>query len=43
MPIWFLALYQNSYFAVCNEFNLLPQVLYAVTLLRTSGMYFKIG
>ena len=26
MPIWFFALSHNSYFAVCNKFNLLPQV-----------------
>ena len=27
MPIWFSTLYHNSYFAVCNQFNLLPQVV----------------
>ena len=37
----FYPLPQNSYFAVCNEFNLLPQVLYSVTMLRTFGMYLK--
>ena len=26
-PIWFFTFYHNSYFAVCNGFNLLPQVL----------------
>ena len=41
MPIWFFTLYHNSYFAVCNELNLLPQVLYSVTMLRTFGMYLK--
>ena len=30
MPIWFFTLYHNSYFAVCNGFNLNPQVLYSV-------------
>ena len=25
----------------CNGFNLLPQVLYSVTMLRTFGMYLK--
>ena len=34
-------LYHNSYFAVCNGFNLLLQVLYSVTMLRTFGMYLK--
>ena len=37
----FYPLPQNSYFAVCNEFNLLPQDLYSVTMLRTFGMYLK--
>ena len=41
MPIWFFTLYHNSYFAVCNELNLLPQVLYSVTMLRTFGMYLR--
>ena len=41
MPIWFYTLHHNSYFAVCNGFNLLPQVLYSVTMLRTFGMYLK--
>ena len=26
MPIWFFTLYHNCYFAVCNAFNLLPEV-----------------
>ena len=34
-------LYHNSYFAVCNGFNSLLQVLYSVTMLRTFGMYLK--
>ena len=34
-------LYHNSYFAVCNGFNSLPQVLYSVSMLRTFGMYLK--
>ena len=34
-------LYHNSYFAVCNGLNLLLQVLYSVTMLRTFGMYLK--
>ena len=33
--------YHNSSFAVCNGLNLLPQVLYSVTMLRTFGMYLK--
>ena len=37
----FFFLYHNSYFDVCNEFNLLPQVLYSVTMSRTFGMYLK--
>ena len=41
MPIWFFTLYHNSYFAVCNGINLLLQVLYSVTMLRTFGMYLK--
>ena len=39
--LFFLILYHNSYLAVCNVFNLLPQVLYSVTMLRTFGMYLK--
>ena len=39
--IWFFTLYHNSYFAVCKAFNLLPQVSYSVTMLRTFGMYLK--
>ena len=35
------SLYQNSYFAVCNGFNSLLQVLYSVTTLRTFGVYLK--
>ena len=34
-------LYHNSYFAVSSGFNLLPQVLYSVTMLRPLGMYLK--
>ena len=41
MPIWFFTLYHNSYFAVCNRFNLLPQVLHSVTMLRTFEMFLK--
>ena len=41
MPIWFFTLYHNSCFAGCNGFNLLLQVLYSVTMLRTFGMYLK--
>ena len=37
----FVTLNQNSYYAVCKEFNLLPQVLYLVTMLKTFGMYSK--
>ena len=33
--------YQNSCYAVWNEFNLLLQVLYSVTMLRTFGIYLK--
>ena len=42
MLIWFFTLYHNSYFAVCNEFNLLPQVLYSVTMLEGRDVL-KIG
>ena len=42
MLIWFFTLYHNSYFAVCNEFNLLPQVLYSVTMLEVRDVL-KIG
>ena len=41
MPVWFFTLYHNSYFAVCNGFSLLLQVLYSVTMLRTFEMYLK--
>ena len=33
--------HHNSYFAVCNQFNLLPQVLHSVSKLRTFGMRLK--
>ena len=42
MLIWFFTLYHDSYFAVCNEFNLLPQVLYSVTMLEVRDVL-KIG
>ena len=41
LPIWSFTLYHNFYFAVCNGFNSLLQVLYSVTMLRTFGMYLK--
>ena len=41
MLIYFVTPYQNSYYAVWNEFNLLLQVLFSVTMLRTFGMYLK--
>ena len=41
IPIWFFTLYHNSYLAVCNGFNLLPQGLYSVNMLRIFEMYVK--
>ena len=35
------AIHHNSYCDFCNEFNLLPQLLFSVTMLRTVGMYLK--
>ena len=42
MLIWFVTLYHNSYNAVCNEFNLLSQVLSSVSVLRTVRMSLKL-
>ena len=41
MLIWFAAIHHNSYCDFCNEFNLLPHLLFSVTMLRTVGMYLK--
>ena len=43
MLIWFVTLYNNSYNAVCNDqFNLLPQVLSSVSVLRTVRISLKL-
>ena len=41
MLSWFAAIRRNSYCDICNEFNLLLQLLFSVTMLRTVGMYLK--